>query len=166
MFSAVTADGICGVAICHPSVKWNNKPIQMLMFPIVFFVVFSLLFFCTFSVAVGKNVSPTVGATLDLVGEPPRFISSLGLVGSPCRPALSYRVAGFPYRFSRCLSALFFCLVGLSARLAFSAHFVDLPCRLTLSAFVGQSLRRGRASQSVLGFFGRKGPRKPRNGLG
>ena len=82
-----------------------------------------------------------------LVGPPCRLLSASrwGQIFPlpPCRPALSYRVAGFPDRFSPCLRALSFFLVGLSTRLAFSAHFVDLPFRFTLSAFVGQSLRRG-----------------------
>ena len=55
MFSAVTADGICGVAICHPSVKWNNKPIQMLMFPVAFSGCVLGLFFCRFLIGRGRE---------------------------------------------------------------------------------------------------------------
>ncbi len=44
------------------------------------------------------------------------------LVGLPC-----VTLPGFPDPFSACLRALSFVLVGLSTRLAFSAHFVDLP---------------------------------------
>ena len=81
-----------------------------------------------------------------LVGPPCRLLSAsrwgqvfpYHLVGLPCAT-----LPGFPNPFSPCLRALSFVLVGLSTRLAFSAHFVDLPFRFTLSAFVGQSLRRG-----------------------